>query len=259
MRVLGVVPARGGSKAIPGKNVTDLGGVPLLAWTARAALAAPLARVVLSTDDTAIADVGRDEGLDVPFVRPAALATDDASSLDVALHALEAIEAMEAQAALDAGTVVEPYDAIMLLQPTTPFRSKADISAAIAQLDVTGADSVIGVVDVGGHHPARMKFLDDDRLVDPPFVEDVENQPRQELPRMVIRNGAVYLTRTHVLRGRTFKGEDARALVMPAERSVNIDVPMDLLLARTLVAEGLMPVPPRAVPQRAAGRPQDAS
>lgn len=226
MRVLGVVPARGGSRAIPGKNLAMLGGRPLLAWTAEAALASSLARVVLSTDDPAIAEAGRALGLDVPFLRPAVLATDDAASIDVVLHALDAVAADD-----------EPYDAVMLLQPTSPLRTVADIDAAIALLGSSGADAVISVVDVGGHHPARMKWLDGDRLIDPPFAEEVENQPRQTLRPMVIRSGAVYLTRTDVLRRRTFKGDDCRALVLPAERSINLDVPLDLRVAEAIVAD----------------------
>lgn len=238
MRVLGIVPARGGSRAIPGKNVADLGGLPLLAWTARAAAGSTLARCVLSTDDAEIADAGRAAGLDVPFQRPAELATDAASSLDVALHALSHVES-EGD---------EGYDAVMLLQPTSPFRTRDDIDRAIALLGETGADSVISVVDVGGHHPARMKRIEDGRLIDPPYVETVENQPRQELEPLFIRNGAIYLTRVEVLRTRSFRGRDARALIMSPERSINIDVPLDLLLARSIVAEGLIPEPDRPTP-----------
>lgn len=231
MRVLGVIPARGGSKAIPGKNLADLGGIPLLHWTAAAALRSRLQHTILSTDDTAIATSGRAAGLDVPFLRPDVLATDGASSIDVAVHALETI------------ADTDTYDAVMLLQPTTPFRTTADIDAAIELLATTGADSVISLVDVGGHHPARMKEVRDGRIIDPPFAEAHENQPRQELDPLAIRNGAIYLTRVGVLRTRSFRGQDARALMMPAERSVNIDVPLDLVLARALVTEGLVARP----------------
>lgn len=229
MRVLGVIPARGGSKAIPHKNLTDLGGVPLLRWTAAASLASRLTRVVLSTDDDRIAEEGADAGLEVPFRRPDELATDSASSIDVALHALDAVGA--------------DFDAVMLLQPTTPFRTAGDIDDALDLLAATGADSVISLVDVGGHHPARMKLVVDGRIVDPPYAESVENQPRQELEPLAIRNGAIYLTRVATLRGRSFRGEDARALLMPAERSVNIDVALDLLLARAVVAAELVTPP----------------
>lgn len=225
MRVLGVVTARGGSRGVPRKNIVPLGGRPLLEWTARAALASRLDRVVLSTDDPAIAELGRAVGLEVPFLRPAELATDDAASIDVVLHALDAIEPDGA-----------PFDAVMLLQPTTPLRTSDDIDEAIRMLQGSDADSVISVADVGGHHPARMKWLDGDRLIDPPFCEEVENQPRQQLRRTLIRNGAVYLTRTDVLRRRTFKGEHSLAQIMPDERSVNIDTPIDLALAEALIA-----------------------
>ena len=236
MRVLGIIPARGGSKAIPGKNLAPLGGVPLLGWTIAAALDSRLAWTVLSTDDPAIADAGRAAGVDVPFVRPDGLATDSARSIDVAQHALDAVESHDG-----------PYDAVMLLQPTTPFRTAADIDAALDLLVASGADSVISVVDVGGHHPARMKHIVDGRLIEPSYAEEVENQPRQELAPLFIRNGAIYLTRCDVLRSGSFRGSDSRALVMPEERSVNIDVPLDLLLARAVVEAGLVP-PPHSAP-----------
>ena len=229
MRVLGIIPARGGSKAIPRKNLVDLGGIPLLAWTAAASRASRLTHVVLSTDDDRIAEQGMTVGLDVPFRRPEALATDSASSIDVALHALDAVGG--------------DFDAVMLLQPTTPFRTSGDIDDALDLLERTGADSVISLVDVGGHHPARMKRVVDGRIIDPPYAEAMENQPRQELEPLAIRNGAIYLTRVATLRRGSFRGEDARALMMPAERSVNIDVELDLLLARAVVAAGLVTPP----------------
>lgn len=228
MRVLAVIPARGGSKGVPGKNIKPLGGKPLLAWTIEVALGSKrLTRTILSTDDPRIADAGRSAGVDVPFDRPKELGTDRALAIPVIRHALDTVEALERGA---------PYDAIMMLQPTTPFRSAADIDAAIALLETSGADSVISVTDVEGHLPQRMKYLEDGRLVDPPFNEEYENQPRQELRRMYIKNGAIYLTRRAVLLSNSFKGRDCRALVMPAERSVNIDSPMDFRFAEWLAA-----------------------
>lgn len=233
MRVLGLIPARGGSKGIPGKNLADLGGLKLLEWTTHAALGSSLTATVLSTDDPAIARCGRETGIEVPFLRPAELASDSALAIDVALHALGQLDSAEAAS----------YDALMLLQPTSPFRTVEDINEAIALMSRTGADSVISVVDVGGHHPARMKRIVGNRLVNPPFAEAVENQPRQELEPLFIRSGAIYLTRIATLRRRSFMGSDARALVLPAERSVNIDTRLDLLLARAIIAEGLVEVP----------------
>lgn len=229
MRVLGVIPARGGSKGVPRKNIRLLGGKPLLAYTLEASQAAHrLTRTIVSTDDTEIADVARQFGGDVPFVRPEQLAGDRARAVPVIQHALHAIETME---------VGSPYDAVLMLQPTTPFRTAADIDGALQLLAQTGADSVISVKSVGGYHPARMKYLDGDRLVDPPFCEAYENQPRQELTPMYIRNGALYATRRAVLLEDSFKGRDCRAWIMPERRSVNIDTEQDFQYAEWLLEE----------------------
>lgn len=222
MTILGVVTARGGSKGIPGKNLVDLGGRPLLAWTAEAALASRLDRVVLSTEDEGIAEVGRALGLEVPVPRPAELAGDGALSIDVVQHMLGAVDDPDVHA-------------VMLLQPTAPLRTTADIDGVIDLFERERPDSVISVVSVDGHHPARMKFIEDGELIDPPYVEAYENQPRQELRPVYIKNGAIYLTRRDVIESRSFKGLRALAWVMPHERSVNIDGPFDLGIARAIV------------------------
>lgn len=231
MRVLGVIPARGGSKGVPHKNIQPLGDRPLLAHTiAAAGGAARLTRVIVSTDDPDIATIAESFSADVPFLRPAELASDTATAVPNIQHALRAVE--------QAGD--EPYDAVMMLQPTTPFRRSVDIDEAIALLESTGADSVISVVDAGAHHPARMKYLTDGRLIDPPFGEAYENQNRQELRPMYLRNGAIYLMRRDVLLGGSFKGDDCRALVMSGLRSVNIDTALDLQYANWLLREHLL-------------------
>jgi CMP-N,N'-diacetyllegionaminic acid synthase len=229
MRVLGVIPARGGSKGIPRKNLRLLGGKPLVAWTIEAARGSRLTRTVLSTDDPQIAEVGRRFGAEVPFLRPAELATDRANAIPVMQHALRAVEALSG----------DTYEALMMLQPTTPLRTAADINAALALLEETGADSVISVTDVGGHLPQRMKYLENGRLVDPPFNEEYENQPRQELRPMVIKNGAIYLVRRETLLEGSFKGKDCRGYLMPPERSANIDTPSDFRYAEWLIGERL--------------------
>jgi CMP-N-acetylneuraminic acid synthetase len=221
MRVLGVIPARGGSKGVKGKNIKPIDGKPLIAYSIEAATSSLITDVIVSTDSDDIANVARSFGADVPFLRPAELATDSAKSLPVMQHALQFMEEHTGQ----------KYDAVMMLQPTTPFRTTDDINQSIETLIRTSADSVISVVDVEGHHPARMKFLDGDRLIDPDFCEAYENQPRQELKPMYIRNGAIYLTKRDVLLGGSFKGKDCRAHVMSAERSSNIDSELDFELA----------------------------
>lgn len=224
MRVLGLVPARGGSKSIPRKNLVELGGVPLIQWTIQAALGSNLKRVVVSTDDDEIAEISQNLGAEVPFKRPAELSSDQTLSIDVVLHALDVLE--------------EDFDAVMMLQPTSPFRTSIDIESAIKIIN--DASSVISVVPVEGTHPARMKFVEDGVLIDPSFAETIENMPRQDLRPMYIRNGAIYLTRIADLRHRTFKGALSRALIMPKERSINIDTSFDLALARVALSNGML-------------------
>lgn len=227
MRVLGIVTARGGSKGIPGKNLRPLLGKPLLQYTAEAALAAKrLARVILSTEDKEIADVGRQCGLEVPFMRPMELARDNTPHLPVLQDAVRRLEQEG-----------ESYDAILTLQPTNPLRLPSDIDGAIELLEKTGADSVISFVAVGEKHPARMKFVDDQgRVIDPPFAEKMEGQRRQDLPQLYLREGSIYLTRRDVLmKQHSLKGRDCRAWIMPEDRACNIDQPFDLFLAEQLL------------------------
>lgn len=225
-RVLGVIPARGGSKGVPRKNLRLLGGQPLIAWVIRAALnASTLTRTIVSTDDADIAEAARYLGADVPFMRPAELASDEARAIPVIQHALLEVERAEGSS----------YSHVVMLQPTSPFVRPSDVDGAVQLLTRTGADGVISVVDVGGAHPARMKFMEGDRLIDPPFCEEIENQPRQELTPMYIRSGAIYATRREVLLGGSFKGRDCRAWVMPKDRSVNIDGEEDFRYAEFLL------------------------
>ena len=227
MKILGIIPARGGSKGIPRKNVTPLLGKPLLAYTAETALTSKrLTRTVLSTEDKEIARVGREYGLEVPFLRSSSLARHDTPTLEVLQDVIQRLESME-----------EFYDAIFTLQPTNPLRLPQDIDGAIELLERTGADSVISFVEVGEKHPARMKFITPDgRVVDPPFAEQYEGQRRQELPRLYLREGSVYLTRRNVLMDQnSLKGRDCRAWLIPEDRACNIDTPFDLFLAEQIL------------------------
>jgi CMP-N,N'-diacetyllegionaminic acid synthase len=227
LKVLGIIPARGGSKGIPRKNLALLLGKPLLAYTAEAALSAKrLTRTVLSTEDEEIARVGQMHGLDVPFIRPLHLAQDDTPTIAVLQDVVKRVENQK-----------EFYDAIFTLQPTNPLRSSADIDGAIDVLEQTGADSVISFVDVGEKHPARMKFITPEgRALDPPFGEQVEGQRRQDLPKLYLREGSIYITRRRVLMEQnSVKGYDCRAWLIPEDRACNIDTPFDLFLAEQLL------------------------
>lgn len=226
MKVLGLIPARGGSKGIPDKNIIPVDGQPLIAYTIRAANEAKrLKRFIVSTDSERIAVVCRKLGADVPFLRPVELAQDDTPTLPVVLHALNYLK--------------ETYEAVMILQPTSPLRSVEDIDRAVEMLEADPkADSVISVFKVGDNHPARMKFIRDGVLFDPPFAEQMEGQRRQDLPDIYLRNGAIYLTRTAVIMEQgSLKGKKSLALVMPEIRSVNIDSSIDLIVAEAFLRE----------------------
>lgn len=227
MKVIGIIPARGGSKGIPQKNIAPLLGCPLLHYTAKAALSSKsLAKVVLSTEDEEIARVGKDCGLEVPFMRPAELAQDSTPTLPVLQDVVRRLA--------DAG---ETFDAVLALQPTNPLRRTSDIDGAVELLVTTGADSVISFVDCGEKHPARMKFIGPEgRVSDPPFAESFEGQRRQDLPKLYLREGSIYLTRTAVLMEQnSIKGKDCRAWIIPPERACNVDTPFDLWLAAELL------------------------
>ncbi len=227
MRVLGIITARGGSKGIPRKNSVLLLGKPLLAYTAEAARAARrLDRVVLSTEDEAIARIGSEWGLETPFLRPAELARDDTPTIPVLQDVVRRLESDG-----------DRYDAVFTLQPTSPLRRPEDIDGAVELLEQTGADSVISFVEVGDWHAARMKYVQEDgRVVDPPFAEAFEGQPRQTLPKLYLREGSVYLTRRNVLmEGNSLKGNDCRAWIVPEERAWGIDTPFDLFVAEQIL------------------------
>lgn len=213
-RVLGVVPARGGSKGIPDKNLRPLAGRPLLAYAADAARdSAVIDRLVLSTDSAAIADLGRGLGMDVPFLRPAALARDDSPMVDVIRHALAELAA--------AGCVP---DIVVLLQPTAPLRRSGHISDAVGELRSSNCDSVVSVVEVPSHFsPDYVMKVEDGRLK--PFLPGGERLTRrQDARRAYSRDGTVYAfwRRTLETSG-TIYGFDCRPLVIPAGESMNLD------------------------------------
>lgn len=225
MIALGVVPARGGSKGIPLKSLAPVAGQPLLAYTAAAAAASRrLTRVVLSTDSAEIAEAGRALGLEVPFMRPPALATDDAPMLPVLQHALEA---------LAPGFVP---DAVVLLQPTSPLRRAEHIDAALDLLESSGADAVVSVVEVPHQFsPSSVMTLEGNRLR--PYGSQPTVTRRQDKPPVYARNGpAVLAVRTAVLRRGSLYGDDTRPLIMQSRESLDVDDPWDLELADLLLS-----------------------
>ena len=220
MNVLGIVPARGGSKGVPEKNLAIVAGRPLLAYTSDAVrVSRRLTRVVVSTDDAQIAQAVRDLGLDVPFLRPADLAGDATPMLPVLRHAVDAMRAL--------GFVA---DTIVLLQPTSPLRRAEHIDAAVDLLESSGADTVVSVVEVPHQfNPVSVMRLNGDRLV--PFLDGPLVLQRQDKPRVFARNGpAVLAVRAAVLERGSLYGNDVRPLLMEAADSVDLDTPADLEL-----------------------------
>ena len=224
---LGIIPARGGSKGIPGKNIQPLGGIPLIAWTVRAAKAAgKLTRLIVSTDSEEIAAAARDAGAETPFMRPAELAGDTASVADAVLHALDMLS-----------EDCDPY-AVVLLQPTAPLRLASDIDESIAAFDAApGADSLISVSPASHAHPSIMYKVENGRAA-PYLPEGAALRRRQDYPEAFIRNGAIYISTVELIRKqRRLVGDSPLVHIMPRERAVNIDDPLDLMLARAIVAE----------------------
>lgn len=226
MQVLAVVPARGGSKGVPRKNLRLVAGRPLLAYTADAVRASSrVTRAIVSTDDDEIARAARELGLEVPFMRPAELAADDSPMQPVLQHAVRAMAA--------AGFVA---DVVVLLQPTSPLRRGAHIDAAVDLLESTGADSVVSVVLVPHQfNPVSVMTIDRERLV--PFLPDPQVFRRQDKPRVFARNGpAVAAIRCSVLERGSLYGDDVRGLVMRPEESIDVDSQADLEYLEYLLA-----------------------
>lgn len=231
MVVLGLITARGGSKSIPNKNLLPLLGQPLLDYTCRAASAAKtLSRIVLSTDDPAIAAAGRRCGVEVPFVRPAELAQDTTPSIAVALHALDWLGKEERW---------EP-EVLILLQPTSPLRTARHIDEALELLEKSNAETVVSVLPVPHRYsPYSIMELAEGRLVDfwkQPLPFD--RFRRQNLPVLYARNGpAVLATKVTALRReKGFYGASVIPYVMSEEDSVDIDTMFDARVAEAVLS-----------------------
>lgn len=228
-RILGVIPARGGSKRLARKNVLPLAGIPMIGYTIKAANAARrLTRTVVSTDDEEIATVARACGGDVPFMRPDTLASDTASSVDVLVHALDFCETQDSVS----------YDIAVLLQPTAPIRGETEIDDAIALVcDDSSVPAAITVLPVAGHHPNYVYRKMGDGHFTPYAGPQVLGMRMQEFEPLFIRTGAVYVTRADYLRTeRKIMAPETAALVVHHEFYVNVDDANEFLLAEYALA-----------------------
>jgi N-acylneuraminate cytidylyltransferase len=221
--VLAVIPARGGSKGVVRKNVRPVGGKPLIAWTIEQAKSAKLIdRVMVDTDDAEIADVARGLGIDVPFLRPGELATDDALVIDALMKLIERL--------------AQRFDYLAMLQCTSPLRLSEDIDAAIELCVRSGAPACVSVTDAG-KPPQWMLEIAEEGRIRPLSGWDGFRKRRQDLPAAFIPNGAVYIAEVLWLcRTRSFYGPDTVAYVMPRARSIDLDTEEDCLIADALLS-----------------------
>jgi CMP-N,N'-diacetyllegionaminic acid synthase len=226
MRVLGIIPARGGSKRVVEKNLRFLGGKPLVAWAIEAACRSKcIDRLVVSSDDERILEIARGYDPRLPLRRPAELATDTALAIDYVRHAMREIEQAEA--------IV--FDAVVIVQPSSPFTLSVDIDATIGLLDASGADTAVSVVEVAHDlHPAKFKVLNGNRLA-PYFEEERGRMAAHELPHVYVRNCSVYATSRRTIERGQMIGDDCRGYVMPRDRSLDINDERDIAFAEWLL------------------------
>lgn len=234
--LLAVIPARGGSKALPRKALQPLAGLPLIAHTIELARRCPdIDRTVVSTDSDEIAEAAQALGADVPFLRPPELAQDDTPMWPVVRHALDAVE-----------SVGEHYGAVLLLQPTSPMRLPDDVGEAIRLLrEHPEADGVLGVSEPS-ENPISAGMTVRGGFLVPLFPDAYAYTRRQDTPPVLVVNGALYLWRARIVRDRRDDpGAEARyvGLTIPARRAIDVDTGDDLELADAVLRAGLVSLP----------------
>ncbi len=226
---IAIIPARGGSKRLPKKNVLDLGGKPLIAWTIEAVRSCPIVdEVMVTTDDEEIANVAKKYGANVPFLRPAILAGDTATSFDAIKHAIDYYK----------HELGREFDFVILLQPTSPLRKSENILDAIELLIQKNSDAVISVCEVD-HSPLWANTLPSDLCLDKFLRDDVKNMRSQDLPKYYRLNGAIYICRTERLLEEKsfFISNNNYAYVMHKEESVDVDDLFDFKMAKCIMSE----------------------
>ncbi len=222
-KILAIIPARGGSKRLPHKNILKLKDKPLIAWSIESAKNSKyIDKLILSSDDKKIIDVAKKFGCEVPFVRPKELAQDETRSIDVVLHALK--------------TLKESYDYVILLQPTSPLRTTQDIDEAIELCFEKKATSIVGVCEME-HSPLWANTLDETMSMENFLDEQYNNSRSQDLPTFYRINGAFYMSKVEsVLKNETFfVKENIFAFLMSQEHSVDIDTKLDFVVAEAVL------------------------
>lgn len=232
MKILAITLARGGSKSIPKKNVKVLNGKPLIAYTIEEALKSKyINRYIVSTDDDEIKNISINFGAEVPFKRPIEVSTDIASSVSALQHAVNWVESEEGIT----------YDYVIELMCTNPLKIVDDIDSCIEKLIQTNADSVIAVNKLEDHHPRRIKKIENDFIVDFCLEEIPESRRQDLLPEAYIRSGSIYaLKRDHLMiDNRRYGSKNSRPYILPDSRSINLDTPIDFLVAEHMLKQTL--------------------
>ena len=225
--MIAFIPARGGSKGVPGKNIKEICGKPLIAWTIEAALKAEgVDRVIVTTDDEDIARVAREYGAEVPFMRPAELSSDTASAIDVYIHATEFVMN-------ETGNQIEKF---MVLLPTVPLRNETHIDEAIAQFVADEATTLISFAEA--EVPASWYHTTDEngRVHNAGFGQGITMTNRQNNETYIVPNGAIYILDYELLKTkRTYYCDNTVAYIMKREESIDIDYPIDFEFAQCLM------------------------
>lgn len=221
-KILAIIPARGGSKGVPRKNIRDLAGKPLIAWTIEEAKKSRyIDKLILSSEDDEIIEVAKQYGCEVPFKRPLELAQDDTPGIEPVLHAIEQCPG---------------YDYVVLLQPTSPLRTVEDIDGCIEKLLNNNADFCVSVTEPE-KSPYWMYTLEEDRMV-PLLPQDELVARRQDLPKVYALNGAVYVAKTRCLIiEKSFLVKDTLAYIMKSERSLDIDNELDFIICDKMLTD----------------------
>lgn len=225
-KVLGIIPARGGSKGITDKNIKELAGEPLIVWTIEEVNRCDIIdKTIISTDSEKIADIAKKYGGDVPFLRPKKLATDTAKGIDVIFHAISLYE--------------KEFDIIAVFQPTSPLRKLKNIKAAFKLFVDKNAKAVVSVCK-SDHPPLWVNTLPEDGNMKDFISPGIKNKNRQEIDNYYKLNGAIYISYiSYFKKNRGFYGNRTYAYIMPKVNSVDIDDIIDFRFAEFLIKEGL--------------------
>ncbi len=217
-RILAVIPARGGSKGIPHKNIINLCGKPLICYTIEAGLSSKyIDYLMVSTDDEKIANISKKYGAQVPFMRPAVLASDTSKTLDAILHAVKTLK--------DQGNI---FDTLVLLQPTQPLRTTEDIDKSIKIFFENGEKSLVSITEVDDN-PILIRTIESGRLT--PLLNVSSTCRRQDMPRYYKVNGCIYINKVDELDNTTSFNDNIVPYVMDKNHSVDIDEISDLFMA----------------------------